>query len=60
MKCPGCRNGGLVEIGMMLEDVRVTMRSCSRCETRWWDRDGEAVGLRSVLAMVPRRGGADS
>jgi hypothetical protein len=49
----------VVEIGMQLAETRVTMHSCSGCEARWWDRDGEVVGLRSVLNMVPRRGHAD-
>jgi len=59
MTCPGCRSGGVVEIGMQLEEKLVTMHSCSGCEARWWDSDGEVVGLRSVLNMVPRRSQVD-
>jgi hypothetical protein len=55
MICPGCRSGGLVEICVQLEGTRITMHSCSVCEARWWDRDGEVVGLGNVLSMVPRR-----
>jgi transposase-like protein len=55
MKCPGCKRGAVVEIGMNLSQSRITMHACSRCETRWWDRDGEVVGLRNVLSLVPRR-----
>jgi hypothetical protein len=49
----------MVEIGMTLAQRRVTMHSCSRCETRWWDRDGEVIGLRGVLGLVPRRSASD-
>lgn len=58
MTCPGCRNGGIVQIGMTLSKRRVTMHSCSRCDTRWWDRDGELVSLGGILELVPRRGPA--
>ena len=59
MNCPGCTRGHVVEIAMTLAESRVTMHSCSRCETRWWDRDGEEIGLGGVLSLVPRRGTSD-
>jgi transposase-like protein len=55
MTCPSCSRGQVVEIGMTLAARRVTMHSCSRCETRWWDKDGEVIGLHGVLDLVPRR-----
>lgn len=57
MICPICRIARLVSIAMTVNDRRLTMHSCARCETRWWDRDGENVGLNSVLqtAAAPRR-----
>ena len=30
----------------------MVMRSCSTCDSRWWERDGEAVDLTSVLTTV--------
>lgn len=37
---------------MTLREQRVTMHSCSRCDTRWWDRDGELVPLSTVLRLA--------
>lgn len=54
MSCPKCRQGRLVEISLTLRESRVTMRSCSTCETRSWDRDGDAVGLGAVLDLARR------
>jgi hypothetical protein len=56
MTCPNCRAARLVEIDLTLKERRVTMHACSRCDIRWWDDDGERVGLHQVLelAAVPR------
>jgi hypothetical protein len=42
----------LVEIGLTLKERSVTMHSCSRCDTRWWDTDGKHVGLHNVLELA--------
>ena len=55
MLCPSCSSGRLVEIDITLRERRVTMHSCSRCETRWWDQEGEPVGLRHVLDLATVR-----
>ena len=55
MLCPNCRSARLVEIGMKVADHRVTLRSCPACEQRWWDREGQTIGLRSVLDLVAAR-----
>ncbi len=52
MTCPQCSSRDLVEIRMQLQAEKVTMHSCPTCETRWWDRGGESVALRSVLDLV--------
>jgi Zn-finger nucleic acid-binding protein len=49
MTCPICNIANLVTINMTVNDRALTLHSCARCETRWWDRDGEHVALRSVL-----------
>jgi Zn-finger nucleic acid-binding protein len=51
MACPRCRSA-VIEIRASLVGSRFTMHSCPTCETRWWDRDGELVGLERVLAAV--------
>ena len=55
MVCPFCRSTALVEIGLTLRGQQVTMHSCSSCDTRWWDKDGERVALPSVLEMAAPR-----
>ncbi len=55
MLCPNCRSARLVEIAMTLRDQRVTLHSCPACERRWWDREGETIGLGSVLDLVAAR-----
>ncbi len=49
--CPRC-SASLVEIRLDQAGRSMVMRSCSTCDTRWWQRDGEAVALRSVLDTV--------
>jgi len=44
-----------VQVGLTLKERSVTMHSCSRCDTRWWDSDGEQVGLTDVLEMATVR-----
>src|SRR5205085_11911654 len=55
MTCSHCHSHDLVEIRMQLHAQTVTMHSCQTCERRWWDRDGQSVGLRSVLDLVAAR-----
>lgn len=55
MMCPNCRGGRLVRIGLTLKERNVTMHSCSRCDTRWWDAEGERLGLPNVLEMATVR-----
>jgi hypothetical protein len=44
-----------VEIDITLKERQVTMHSCSKCETRWWDTEGERVGLPHVLDLATAR-----
>lgn len=55
MKCPRCQRSRLVEIDVTLGERQVTMHSCSRCDSRWWESDGESLGLPNVLDLVTRR-----
>ncbi|MCB0952081.1 MAG: hypothetical protein KDB13_05035, partial [Microthrixaceae bacterium] len=48
MDCPSCGDE-LVEIGLTVDGHRLTMVSCSECDTRSWHRDGDAVELDGVL-----------
>ncbi len=55
MKCPRCKTSRLMEIVTTVGDQEVTMRSCSRCDSRWWDRDGEPVALPEVLELASKK-----
>ena len=52
MTCPNCRGARLVEIGLTLQERSVTMHSCSRCDVRWWDDEGEKLPLSHVLDLA--------
>ena len=52
MGCPNCKRSNLVEIALTVAQRKVTMRSCSRCDSRWWHKDGEAVRLPSLLELA--------
>ena len=55
MPCPVCSTKQLVEIDITLGEARVTMHSCSRCETRWWERNGNPVEVDRVLDLAASR-----
>lgn len=52
MTCPKCRGAQVVEISLSTQGSVLTMHSCTGCEARWWDREGERVGLSQVLSLV--------
>ncbi|MDQ6726265.1 MAG: hypothetical protein M3066_08910 [Actinomycetota bacterium] len=55
MRCPTCRASTMVGISLQLQGDRVTMHSCSHCDLRWWERNGERMALPSVLELVAAR-----
>ncbi len=52
MRCPVCQSARMVEIAVTLRGSKVTMHSCSKCDTRWWDSDGEKVELDGVFSLA--------
>jgi hypothetical protein len=50
-RCDNCA-APVVEISLARGASTMTMRSCSRCDTRRWLSDGEQLGFDSVLAAV--------
>lgn len=52
MRCPTCRLTDVTEISLTLKGSSVTMYNCTRCETRWWDRDGHRVALHHILNLA--------
>jgi transcription elongation factor Elf1 len=57
MACPRCTARQLVEISVTITDRKVTLHSCSRCETKWWDEGSgsEVIELRDVLQLATVR-----
>jgi hypothetical protein len=55
MMCPVCRGAHLVQIEISLSGEQVRMRSCSRCDTRWWERGGSQIDLEAVLELATVR-----
>lgn len=53
LKCSACGADTVIEIELTLPDgTEVAFYSCHKCETRWWDRDGESLGLDVVLDLA--------
>jgi hypothetical protein len=55
MICPSCGSDQVMSISMSLDEDAVRFRSCHACESKWWERDGSAISLKSILTLVPRR-----
>ena len=55
MNCSRCKTARLVEIRVNLGERQVTMHSCSRCDSRWWDSEGENMALPSVVELATTR-----
>lgn len=49
--CPRC-SSKLVEIRFDQAGQAMVMRSCSTCDSRWWQRDGKDVAFGSILDTV--------
>jgi hypothetical protein len=49
--CPRC-TAPLVEIRLAPGDAELALRSCSRCDGRWWLREGRLVDFSGVLRDV--------
>ena len=55
LTCGACNASTVIEIELTLPDgTEVEFYSCHSCEARWWNRDGEALELDSVLELAKR------
>lgn len=53
LTCSECGQSSVIQIELTLPDgTQVIFCSCHRCETRWWDRDGQQLGLDAVLDLA--------
>lgn len=49
--CPTCGKQ-LVRLQVKVNDQELAMRSCSTCDTRHWERNGDEVDLTEVLDLT--------
>lgn len=54
-ECTQC-GGPIVEIVLANDGSNLTMRSCSKCDAREWENDGEPVELDDVLGELNSTG----
>ncbi len=56
MACPTCSARQLIEIGVTVAGKAVTLHSCSRCDSRWWDDEkGDVIDLNEVIDLATVR-----
>ena len=55
MPCITCRTSKVVSIAVNVGGTKVTMHSCSTCDRRFWERDGEGIALDRVLSLAGAR-----
>lgn len=52
LRCRECGEESVIQIELTLPDgSEVHFCSCHRCESKWWDRDGEYLPLDSVVEL---------
>ncbi|HEX2236311.1 MAG TPA: hypothetical protein VHK89_08550 [Actinomycetota bacterium] len=53
MLCPHCDGEDCIQIEIRLKgEETVQFFSCRRCETKWWQRDGDTIALDEVLDLT--------
>ena len=55
MLCPTCNTRRVLAIGVHLGEKNVVLHSCSACEKRWWEENGEIIELTDVLELASTR-----
>ena len=54
MQCPKCESRQMVEIALSVGGQRVTLRSCSSCDLRWWEGYEGKLPLERLLDLAAR------
>jgi hypothetical protein len=53
MICPQCQGEDCTEIEIHLrEEDSVRFFSCRRCESKWWEHEGDPIALGDVLNLA--------
>jgi hypothetical protein len=53
--CPSCGSADTLRVEITLGGSPVSFTSCSNCEWKGWERNGEKLPLGSVLSLVSDR-----
>lgn len=55
LTCSTCGQSSVIQIELTLPDgSEVVFCSCHRCESKWWDREGERLDLDSLIDVARR------
>ena len=54
VQCPQCQSRQMVEISLSVSGERVTLKSCSSCDLRWWEGYDGQVPLAQLLQLAAR------
>ena len=58
MECPHCHGQDCTEIEINLKNEdHVKFYSCRRCESKWWQHDGDTIALDDVLTLTAKHEG---
>ena len=50
-----CGQNSVIQLELTLPDgSEVVFCSCHRCESKWWDRDGEVLDLDALIDVARR------
>ena len=53
LTCNTCGRNSVIQIELTLPDgSEVVFCSCHRCESKWWDRDGEVLDLDALIDVA--------
>jgi hypothetical protein len=55
LRCPSCGSAETIRVAITLAGSSTSFTSCSDCEWKGWEREGEILPLGSVLALVAAR-----
>lgn len=55
LTCNTCGQNSVIQIELTLPDgSEVVFCSCHRCESKWWDRNGERLDLDALIDVARR------
>ncbi len=55
LTCSTCGQNSVIQIELTLPDgSEVVFCSCHRCESKWWDRNGERLDLDALIDVARR------